>query len=593
MEFRILGPLEVEEDGKPLAPSGRRARALLALLLLHANERMSAERLVEEIWGDDAAANPLKTLQIHISRLRKSLGGERLETVGGGYALLVRAGELDRDRAASLVARGRERLDAGDPEEAGEAFRAALSLFRGRPLEEFVYEPFASVALGLLDELRLEAAEGLFDSQLAMGRGAHIIGEVEALVAEQPLRERLHEQRLLALYQAGRQADALAAYQDVRRRLVDEVGLEPGPALQALERKILHQDPSLSTDDRRGRSPLPRNEQRGRRRRAALVGSAVAVAGVALLGFAAWAFSQAEAALPARALAILDPETLAPAAVIQLGGTPSDIVVGRRAVFVSLPGHGTVVVVDPRTRAGASLGAPVRRPTRLAAGAGGLWVLDGNDRRVALLGSRRTFDVPAAPDRGPSAPLDAFATADRSLWLAERHAELVFRLDPSSGRAQSVDNRGPDSFFEGDARRAVAVTAGSVWLANPVSIYPATERLGRVSRIDAATGKLSASIRLPAPPIALAADDQAVWVALERGDSLWRIDPRDNVATAAVPVPGGVVDVAVGEGSAWTLGPEGDVTRIDPRTNEITARTELGRGGFIAAGHGAVWIAAR
>ena len=146
MEFRILGPLGAEEDGKQLAPSGHKARALLALLLLHANEPISADRLLEEVWGDQLPANRAKTLQIHISRLRKSLGADRLKTGGGGYALAVGDGELDRDRAVSLVERGDRMLEEGDAKTAGAFFREALSLFHGKPLEEFAYERFAQAS---------------------------------------------------------------------------------------------------------------------------------------------------------------------------------------------------------------------------------------------------------------------------------------------------------------------------------------------------------------------------------------------------------------------------------------------------------------
>ncbi|MDQ3066430.1 MAG: AfsR/SARP family transcriptional regulator, partial [Actinomycetota bacterium] len=238
MEFRILGPLEVEENGKQLAPSGQKARALLALLLLRANEPVTSDRLVEEIWGDDLPANSAKTLQIQISRLRKSLGADRLETVGGGYALVVAEGELDRDRAVSLVERGDRSLAQGEADAAGRCFREALSLFNGRPLGEFAYERFAQAELARLEELEVQAREGLIEAELALGRGPQVTGDLEALVAAHPLRERLHGQRMLALYQAGRQAEALDAYQEARRRFVDELGLEPGRALQELEQRI-------------------------------------------------------------------------------------------------------------------------------------------------------------------------------------------------------------------------------------------------------------------------------------------------------------------------------------------------------------------
>lgn len=592
MQFRILGPLEVVENGKQLAPSGQKARALLALLLLHANKPVASDRLVEEIWGEELPANSAKALQIQISRLRKSLGSGRLETVGGGYALVVGEGELDLDLALSLVERGERSFAEGDAAAAGSCFREALSLFDGRPLGEFAYSRFAQAELARLEELQMQAREGLIDAELALGRGSQVTGDLEALVAAHPLRERLHGQRMVALYQAGRQADALDAYQEARRRCVNELGVEPGQALQEIQRRILNQDPALAPRIQRFQAGRIVDRNSFWRRRMALLGSAAILVGALLLGLAVWRFANTDSALPARSLAMLDPETLAPTAILALGGIPSDVVVGPRAAFVAIPSRGSVVVVVARTRAAVSLGAPVRRPTRLATGRSGVWVLDGLARRVSLLGSARVHRVAAAPGRGPSAPLDAIAADARAIWLPERAAEFVFKLDPRDGQSLLAPNGGRDSFFEGDARRAIAVAAGSVWASNPVSIYPSTERLGRVSRLDSTTGEVLASIRLPAPPVAIAADDRGIWVALERGDTIWRIDPHDNVAASAVRVPGGVIDLAIDEHAVWALGKNGEVSRIDPAANVITAHTNLGRGTLVAAGAGAVWIAA-
>jgi hypothetical protein len=415
---------------------------------------------------------------------------------------------------------------------------------------------------------------------------------VDALLAEHPLRERLHEQRMRALYQAGRQANALEAYQDARRTFV-ALGLEPGPALQELERRILNHDPSLLGQERGARPRAPRDRTPVGRRRALYLGAAAIVVGLLLVAVAAWTYSRTDPTVPPRSLAVLDPETLAFGPIFDLDGTPGDVEVGRRGVFVSVPARGSIVAVDPRTRAAVSLGAPVQRPTRLSAAAAGLWVLDGHARVVGLLGSTRVHAIAAAPGRGEPAPLDAFAAAESGLWLAERDAELLFRLDVTTGRSRAVENRGADSFFEGDGRRAVAVAAASVWASNPVSIFPARDKLGRISRIDATTGELLATIRVPSPPVALAADSNAVWVALERGEQLWRIDPNDNVAVAAVRVRGGVVDLALGEGRVWALAAGGQLARIDPGTSTVTGRIDVGREGSIAVGHGAVWIAAR
>ena len=586
MEFRILGPLEVEENGRSLAPGGRRARALLAVLLIHANQPVSADRLVDEVWGDELPENAAKSLQIHVSRLRKALGNERLRTsAGGGYALVVEPDELDRDRAEELVRRGRHELDARDADAAASAFAEALALFRGRPLEEFAAEAFAHAEIARLEELRLAAAEGHADAKLALGHGPSIVGELESLVAMHPLRERLREQLMIALYQAGRQADALAVYADTRRRFADELGLEPGPSIRELERRVLNHDPALAA--RAGAALRPRRRPtRGISRR--LAAAAVMVAVVAV-GVAAWA-SGSDTKLPERSVGVLDPETLDLKATVSLPETPSDIAVSRRAIFAGIPGRRSVVALDPGSLATAVLGTAVR-PARLAAGSEGVWLLETRTRRVALLGSDRVYTIGEAPGRGTTS-MDAFAAAAGSVWLAERDAELVFRLVLRTGRSTQIDNGGRDSFFEGDARRAVAIGAGSVWASNPVSDFSGTDRLGRVSRIDLRTGKVTARIRLPAPPIAIAADEGAVWVGLDRGQTLWRIDPHDQVAAAAVAVGSAISDLAVGEGAVWALSRDGTVSRIDPSTNSVTSRVQLGRGRAIAAGHGAVWVAA-
>jgi DNA-binding SARP family transcriptional activator len=584
MEFRILGPLEVEEEGQPLAPRGRKARALLAVLLLHANRPVAADRLVDEVWGDELPENASKSLQIQVSRLRKALGDGRLHTTsGGGYQLSVGRGELDSERAAELVEEGSSLLADGRTAQASEAFSRALDLFRGDPLEEFAADAFARAEARRLDELRLAAAEGRADAELARGHGPRLVGELEALVAENPFRERLREQLMTALYGAGRQADALAVYADARARLGDELGLEPGAGLGELQRRILNHDLPLAPAGVR-----PRLHAAVRRRPLfALAAAAIGVAAV-LVGIAARAPAK-EVRLSPRSLGLVDPSTLAVRAVVPLDGVPSELSVGKRAVFVGLAGRRNVISVDPTTRATAAIGVPVR-PGRLAAGEDGLWLLDPARRLLALLGSEKVFEV---GEPSPDTSLDAVATAGRRIWLAQRNDEFVFVLDTRNGRWRSVPNGGPDSFFEGPGRRAAAVGSGSFWVSNPVTRYPATERLGRVSRLDLETGEVLGRIRLPAPPVAIATSADAVWVALERGEHVWRIDPRDDVATAAVPIDGEVVDLAVGENAVWALSRRGTVSRIDPRTSRVTGTVELGRGTSIVAGHGSVWVAAR
>jgi DNA-binding SARP family transcriptional activator/tetratricopeptide (TPR) repeat protein len=246
VEFRILGPLEVVDRGRPVPIGGGRQRSLLALLLLNANELVSADRLLEELWGDAGRASP-NALQVAVSRLRHALGwaAERLVTQEPGYVLRVGVDELDVARFEALVAEGRRRAAGGDASGAAAAFRAALGLWRGGALADFVYEPFAQLDIARLEELRVSALEERVDADLAVGGCSELVGELQAAVAEHPLRERSCGQLMLALYRCGRQAEALAAYRQTRETLVEELGVEPGAELRQLESRILRQDASL------------------------------------------------------------------------------------------------------------------------------------------------------------------------------------------------------------------------------------------------------------------------------------------------------------------------------------------------------------
>jgi DNA-binding SARP family transcriptional activator len=243
MEFRILGPLEVLEGDRSLELAGQRQRSLLALLLIHANQVVSSSRLIEELWPDEASESHAGALQASVSRLRKALGSGAglLVTLPTGYVIRLAPEQLDLDRFERLV----QDAATAEPRKAAEQLGEALGLWRGPALADFAYEPFAQAAIGRLEEVRLLAVEMRVDADLALGRHAALVAELDALAAEHPLRERLRGQLMLALYRSGRQAEALAAYQSARRVLVDELGIEPSTALQELERAMLRQDPAL------------------------------------------------------------------------------------------------------------------------------------------------------------------------------------------------------------------------------------------------------------------------------------------------------------------------------------------------------------
>jgi DNA-binding SARP family transcriptional activator len=245
MDFRLLGPLEVSDDGRSIDLGGARQRALLAILLLRRNEVVPTDGLLEDLYGADLPATAAKTLQVYVSRLRKALSAERIRTRGSGYVLETGPAEVDADVFAALVDDGRRALAAGHTQAAERSFEAALGLWRGGALDDVAYETFAQGEIARLEEDRVACLELLQETRLELGRHAELVGELERFVAEHPQRERPRRALMLALYRSGRQADALGVYRDGRRILLDELGLEPSRALQELERAILQQSAEL------------------------------------------------------------------------------------------------------------------------------------------------------------------------------------------------------------------------------------------------------------------------------------------------------------------------------------------------------------
>ncbi|HYI35917.1 MAG TPA: BTAD domain-containing putative transcriptional regulator [Thermoleophilaceae bacterium] len=255
MDFKILGPLEVDDGDGPIPLGGVRQRALLGLLLLHANEVVSRDRLIEELWG--GAEDAFKRLQVAVSRLRKALGpAGPLVTRPPGYELRLEPGRLDLDRFENEARAGREALAAGDAKLARARLGDALAVWRGPALADLVYEPFAQAEAGRLEELRASVTEDRIAADLELGRHADLVGELQELVTRHPLRERLRRQLMLALYRSGRQADALEVYGDARRALTGELGIEPGRELRELQEAILRQEPGLD-GGRPARAPAP------------------------------------------------------------------------------------------------------------------------------------------------------------------------------------------------------------------------------------------------------------------------------------------------------------------------------------------------
>ncbi len=573
MEYRILGPLEVVEHGHNLPLGGVRQRALLAVLLLHRREVVSVDHLIEALWGDNPPLTAAKTIQVYVSRLRKVLGAEILETSGRGYRLVVDSGSCDVDQFDALLAEGRDALESENPARAVEALRDALALWRDPGLDEFSGEPFAEAELAHLVEARLTVLEDRIDAELAMGRGPELVRELEQLVAEHPLRERLAAALMLALYRAGRQADALAVYRASRQRLVDELGLEPSPSLRELESRILRHDPALSP--RRPPMLAGDSPRAAVKRRAGIVLAlfvAVVVAGVLLgagrpqavtatlgkaNGLVAISTQSGKvvgamrvagavaavgsgsgsvwAAVPGSgAVSRIDPRSTLAVDRIPLDGEPGNVVSGAGSIWVASTVGATLTRIDPDTeRITQTVGLPGSNLGALAYGAGNLWVADSVARRLfevdpASGSLRRNL----AMDLRPSAVI----VAARAVWVAGYDSATIEKLDPVSGR---VIGR----VRVGDGPVSLAYGAGSIWCANTLD--------ATVSRVDPGRTKVTATIPVESDATALLATGGAIWVASGRGGTVSRLDPRTGLIAAAVKVGGTPTSLATSEGKLW------------------------------------------
>ena len=282
-EFLLLGPLEALVEGVSIRLPARKPRALLAILLLSRNRVVSVSELIDELWGEEPPETATSALQVYVSQLRKAIGADRVLTKPPGYAVRVEEGELDLDRFEGLVREGRDRLGAGEAEEASQKLRQALELWRGPALAEFTSEPFLREAGQRLEESRMAAIEDRIDADLALGRQVELVPELEELVSGSPFRERPRGQLMLALYRSGRQADALEVYRHTRETFVDELGIEPGPELQELERSILRHEAALqpARAPRRARDgPAPERARRNLLVAVAVLAIALVVAGL-------------------------------------------------------------------------------------------------------------------------------------------------------------------------------------------------------------------------------------------------------------------------------------------------------------------------
>ena len=560
VEFRLLSPVGASRDGIELELGPRKQRAVLAVLLLNENRVVPTERLIDELWGDAPPETARAALQVYIAGLRKALGetGTALTTRSPGYVLAVEEGALDVDRFVALRDEARATSDA---RRRSALLHEALGLWRDEPLAELDGESFATAARLRLEELRLGALEERIDADLALGLHAELAGELDTIVGDHPYRERLRGQQMLALYRSGRQAEALAAFRAARAASVEDLGLEPGPELRALERAILDQDPDLAAPA--VAPPAIETATPGGRRRlvasilaALAVLAAVAVALVLLLGRGPGSIT-----VSPDNVAVIDAGSGRVVAAVQVGIRPGSMAVDGSTLWVANEDDHTLSHLDTKTRKVVqNIPVPAGRPSGIAYGDGAVWVVHG---RLGLL-SRVAFDrvtdtIEVAP-RAIRYPTGAVDVAAGAVWVGAGDLTLT-RVSPAS-----VERTG--STFTGPGPSAVLAAYDAVWVAcvgdSTVRSYnPRAWKEGSVS-----------STTVGRSPRALAAGDGAIWVANYGDDTVWRLDTSAvSISPKQIEVGDGPTAIAYGAGSVWIANrDDGTVSRIDPGTNRLVGR---------------------
>jgi len=558
MDFRILGPLEVLDGERQLDLGGMKQRALLALLLLNANRVVSSKRLIEDIWGERPPETAASMLRNYVSRLRKELDGAgSIETRAPGYVLHVEPRYVDLDVFQQLYDEGQRALIKGEPRSAARAFQQALALWRGPALSDLVGTEFAEAESMRLEELRRAALAARIDADLALGRDGDLIAEPDRRVRQHPHDETFRRQLMLALYRAGRQSDALGAYRDARRRLVTDLGIEPGPELRELEAAILRQDRVL----RPGQVAPPTRGHGGPRRpsRRALVvagGGAVAAAlGIALPLMLTLGGGRSSVGVRANSVAAIDANGRV-IADVPLGAQPLALAAGRSGVWIGTA-DGTAERIDPASRRVTRTIGLGLAPTDLALGKAIVWVASqGYLHRVLRVtlsdGEVRSISLPVSM---PPVGRAGHVVASGGLALVADGDHSLFRVGTFDAR-RLADVANGFGIPGGD----VAVGAGSVWVSDPHG--------SAVSRVDPRTGRVIASISLGSAteghtaPIAFG--EGSVWVALGAERMLFQIDPRSNAVVRTFPVGPAPSDTAVGGGSVWVAdGAGGPLTRVN------------------------------
>ena len=544
------------------------------MLLLHAGEVVSSDRMVDELWGERPPADAQTALQQHVSRLRKLLEPHSvLVTRKPGYMLELAPEAIDLERFRRLAGRGREELEQGRPAQAAQTLREALALWRGRPLADLENESFARDLAAALEEERLDALEARIEADLAAGRHAEVVGELRELVREHALRERPRRQLMLALYRSGRQAEALEVYADARRTLVDELGLEPGPELQRLQQAILAHDPELE-------APIAPRAMPGGRRRIAVVGGLTALLlllvslGAALLLRDGGSSPAARAAVGPGLVFALDRASGEVRRRITAGRTPSAIAARDGDVWVVDADAQTVLRLSASSRVVETLSTGAT-PTDIALGPATAWVANGRPLEDAqFIGPVATsvarLDSATGTERGDT----RLPRVDGSLSnLVENHLAVseaaLWAITPDFAVARIAASTGAVTAVS-RAVRAAALAAGpdGVWVLGVD---------GAVVLLEENDARPKLRTRVPASSVgAIAAGADAAWVTSPADGRLWRIGGPRTPTLGAIELQHGVSDVVVAEDDVWVANPlAGVLVRVDPASATVEETVDL------------------
>jgi DNA-binding SARP family transcriptional activator len=576
VDVRILGPVQVEGNGGIIDLGAPRVQSLLAILALGAPGAASVEDLVDGIWGDSPPESAKHLVQVYVSQLRRRLGASSITTHAAGYALAVPETSIDAITFAQHVAGAASSRADGRPAEALGEYDEALGLWRGAVAAGTVVYGSALPLVARLEEAHLAASEERIDLSLELGRHDKVIPELRRLSDAHPLSESICAKLMVALYRSGRQADALAAYQDTRRALA-AIGLEPGPGLRGIERSVLQQDPELMVPSRPS-APAPLDTPVAERRRSRAIWLAPAAL-VAIVGIAAIVVPSGgrhrvpNPSVPRHSLGEIDAASGKLVGSVRLGPEPGPVSASGGKVWVGDVPEKTLVGVDePTLRVGTTVGIG-HVPYAMQAAGKAIWIANSFDGTVTRVDTvTNLVSSPRRPEPSSTGRL-ALAYGAGSLWVASQDMRLV-RLDPGTGRllARLGHPFGPQS---------LAVGYGSLWigLAARAGVMRASESTPS-ARIVPIGGRA----------ISIATGAGSVWALTPDTGELWRINPRNDSVTGKLHLPTPEAVVIAGD-SVWVTSTNGSLLRIDPHRLTVDRRIPLaGPPGGLAASHDRVWV---